>query len=80
MFTLAFVLHCLQLMEDGLTGLNGLNAVSPVMEELVKEAESVTTHHRKMVGRTVLSTTVKLSTAMKNSVLYMVNLLANEVL
>ena len=59
-----FVLHCLQLMEDGLTGLSGVHAVPPVTEELMKEAGSVTTHHRKMVGRTVMVTTVKLRAAM----------------
>ena len=74
MFTMAFVLHRLQLMEDGPHGPIGLNAVSPVEEELVKEAESVTTHHRKTVGRTALTATVKLSTAMNMSVLWIVSL------
>ena len=64
-----FVLYCLQWMEDGLAGLSGVHAVPPVMEELMKEAESVTTHHRKMVGRTVMVTTVKLRAAMNMIVL-----------
>ena len=64
-----FVLHCLQLMEDGLTGLSGVHAVSPVAEELVKEAESVTTHHREKVGRTAKVTKLKWRDAMNKSVL-----------
>ena len=64
-----FVLHCLQWMEDGPHGLSGLNALPPVTEELVKEEESVTTQHRKMVVRTAMVTTVKLRSAMNNHVL-----------
>ena len=65
-------------MEDGLAGLIGLHAMLPVAEECVTEAESVTTHHRKMVGRSVPVAAMKLSTAMNMSVL--VSLLASEVL
>ena len=49
----------------------------PVAEEVGKETESVTTHHRKMVGRTAMVTTVKLKTAMKIHVL--VSLVATKV-
>ena len=72
--TLLFVLYCPQLMEDGLTGLSGVHAVSPAVEELVKGAESVTTHHRKMVGITALITPVKLRAAMNMTVLWKVSL------
>ena len=52
-FTLLFILQ-IQLMEDGLNGLSGLHAVLPVVEELVKEQESVATHHHNLMGGTVL--------------------------
>ena len=66
---LCVLIYCPQLMEDGLAGLSGPYAVPPVMEELVKETESVTTHLRKMVGRTADLTAVKLRTAMNMIVL-----------
>ena len=67
-FILVFLLQCLQLMENGPHGLHGLNAVPPVAQELVKEAESVTTHHRKMVGRIALVTALRNSSAILTNV------------
>ena len=66
-------------MEDGLTGLSGVNAVFPVEEELVKEGESVTTQHRKMVGGTAKVPALTLGAAM-NMIVLQVSILANEVL
>ena len=68
----------LQLMEDGPFGVSGVHAVFPVEEELVKEAESVRTQNRQMVGRTVPVAALSLGAAMNIHVL--VSLLANEVL
>ena len=67
-FILLFLLQCLQLMENGPHGLRGLNAVPPVAEELVQEAESVTTHHQQMVGRNALVIAPRPSTAILKNV------------
>ena len=56
-------------MEDGPHGLLGLNAMPPVAEEFKKEAESVTTHHRSMVGRSVVVTTMKFAAVIQMHVL-----------
>ena len=56
-------------MEGGLIGLCGLNALSPVVKELVNEAESVTARHHKMVEMTVTVTAVKPASAIHNHVL-----------
>ena len=56
-------------MEDGLIGLSGRNAVLPVKEEVVKEAEVATTHHLNMVERSVMVQTMKLRAAMNTLVL-----------
>ena len=58
-----------QLMEDGLTGASGVHAPFPVPWELVKETERVTTHSRKMAGRTAWGAALNLRAAMNSSVL-----------
>ena len=55
-------------MEDGPIGLCGLNAVPLVKEELVKEAESVTTPNHNLMARTVLVTAPKLRVATNTTV------------
>ena len=40
-------------MEDGLIGVVGVHAVSPVAEELMKNTERVTTQNRNTVARIV---------------------------
>ena len=67
-------------MEDGLNGLSGLHAVLPVVEELVKEAESVATHRRNLAGETAPVSALTRGTAMNMIVLFLVSLLANGVL
>ena len=68
-------------MGNGPIGLRGVHAVFPVKEELVKEAESVTTQHRKMVGGTAPVPALTLGAAMSTIVLqHLVSILANEVL
>ena len=67
-------------MEDGPIGLSGIHAVLRVTEELVKEEESVTTHHHNLVGGTAPVSALRLGAAMNMIVLYRVSLLANEVL
>ena len=57
-------------------GLCGLHAVSPVAQELVEEAESVITRHRKMAGRAALVAALKLTTALNSHVL--VSLVASQ--
>ena len=63
-------------MAGGLIGLCGLNALSPVVKELVNEAESVTARHHNMVEMTVTVAAVKVSSAIHNLVL--VSLLARQ--
>ena len=63
-------------MEIGPHGLRGLSAVPSVAEELKKEAGSVPTLHRNMVGRTVVVATVKFAAVIPMHVL--VSLLARE--
>ena len=65
-------------MEDGPHGLSGLNAVPPVAQVVVAEAESVMTHHHNMGGTTALVVTIKSPPAIHNHVL--VSLLAKEAL
>ena len=72
-FTLLFILQN-QLMEDGRIGLSGLHVMHTVAQEVVTEAECVTTHHQKMVGRSVLVTAINLRTARERIVI--VSLLA----
>ena len=67
-------------MEDGRIGLSGLSAVLPVREEVVKEAELVTTHHLNMVERSVMVQTSKFRAAINMIVHWTVSLLTNEVL
>ena len=62
---LLFILQIRQLMEDGPIGLSGLHAMPPVAQELVKEAESATTHHRTMMGRTVSVKAMNLRSAIR---------------
>ena len=64
-------------METGALGIRGLHAVSPVVQELVKEADCVLTRYHNMVGRNVLVATVKLATALNCHVL--VSLVASTV-
>ena len=56
-------------MEDGPNGLRGLNAVLPVKEDFVKEAEGVPTLHRNLVERTAMVAIMTLTTAMITHVL-----------
>ena len=61
---------CLQLKEDGASGILGVHAVSLVVEEFVKEPGFVIILHRLRMGRTVLVAEKVLRAAIKIHVLH----------
>ena len=69
-FFLLFVLLCLQLKEDGASGLLGVHAVSLVVEELVTESGFVIILHRLRMGSTALVAEKVMRAAMKIHVLH----------
>ena len=64
-------------MASGPTGVLGLTVAPPVDQELVKEADVVTTHRHNMVAWTVMVIKIRLKTVMYGHV--PVSLLASRV-